>query len=148
MDIEIGERTRIRDHVNLYKCRIGRNCKIHPNVYIEKDVVIGDDWKVQPFAGIGKGNKIGNGVNVGPNVMITTVKYPFTNVVAIVPATIDDDVAIGGSAVILPGVRVGTGALKEAGAIVTRDVPAKTVVVGNPARVLRKLESYPLFCSG
>ena len=138
VDAIIGEGTRVWDHVNLYKCRIGRNCKIHPFVYIEQDVVIGDDCKVQAFAGIGRGTRIGNRVHIGPSVILCNVKQPFVNNVEIQPLTIEDDVAVGAGAIILPGVTVREGALVGAGAVVTREVPPGAVVVGNPAKVLRK----------
>ena len=53
---------------------------------------------------------------------------------------IEENVWIGGSAILLPGIRVGMNAVVGAGAVVTRDVPANTVVAGNPARVVREIE--------
>jgi len=138
IDVSVGKGTHIWDHVNLYKCRIGRNCKIHPFVYIEEDVVIGDDCKIQAFAGIGKGTRIGNRVHIGPQVIVSNVKYPYVNRVEIEPSTIEDDVAIGAGGIILPGVTVRKGAIVGAGAVVTREVPPNTIVVGNPAKVLRR----------
>ena len=136
--VVVGEGTRVWDHVNLYKCRIGRNCKIHPFVYVEQDVVIGDDCKIQAFAGIGKGTRIGNRVHIGPHAILSNVKYPYVDNTEILQSTIEDDVAIGAGAIILPGVTVRKGALVGAGAIVTREVPPNAIVVGNPAKVLRK----------
>jgi UDP-2-acetamido-3-amino-2,3-dideoxy-glucuronate N-acetyltransferase len=138
VDAIIGEGTQVWDHVNLYKCQIGRNCKIHPFVYIEQDVIIGDDCKVQAFAGIGRGTKIGNRVHIGPSVILSNSKHPFVDNLDIDPSTVEDDVAIGAGAIILPGITVRKGAIVGAGAVVTREVPPNTVVVGNPARVLRK----------
>jgi len=134
----VGKGTRVWDHVNLYKCRIGRNCKIHPFVYIEQDVVIGDDCKIQAFAGIGKGTRIGNRVHIGPHVILSNVKYPYVNNIEVLRSTIEDDVAIGAGAIILPGVTVRKGSLVGAGAVVTREVPPNAIVVGNPAKILRK----------
>jgi maltose O-acetyltransferase len=56
------------------------------------------------------------------------------------PVLIEDNVWIGGGAILLPGVNIGRNAVVGAGAVVTRSVPANTVVTGNPARVLREIE--------
>jgi len=137
VDVEIGEGTIIHDHVNLYKCKIGRNCKIDAFVYIEEGVKIGDECKIRPFVFIPTGVKIGNRVFIGPNVTFTNDKYPKVKGEWELRETIvEDDVSIGAGAVILPGVRIGKGAMIGAGAVVTKDVPEGSVVVGNPAREL------------
>jgi len=136
VDVEIGEGTIIHDHVNLYKCKIGRNCKIDAFVYIEEGVEIGDECKIRPFVFIPTGVKIGNRVFIGPNVTFTNDKYPKVRGEWELRETIvEDDVSIGAGAVILPGVRIGRGAMIGAGAVITKDVPEGSVVVGNPARV-------------
>ena len=136
VDVEIGEGTIIHDHVNLYKCKIGRNCKIDAFVYIEEGVEIGDECKIRPFVFIPTGVKIGNRVFIGPNVTFTNDKYPKVRGEWELRETIvEDDVSIGAGAVILPGVRIGKGAMIGAGAVITKDVPEGSVVVGNPARV-------------
>src|SRR5512135_885344 len=73
---EIGEGTVVHDQVNLYKCKIGKNCKIDSFVYIEEGVVIGDNCKIRPFVFIPSGVTIENDVFVGPNVTFTNDKYP------------------------------------------------------------------------
>jgi len=138
VDCEIGEGTVIYDQVNLYKCKIGRNCKIDAFVYIEEGVEIGDECKIRPFVFIPTGVKIGNRVFVGPGVIFTNDKYPKVKGEWELRETIvEDDVSIGAGVVILPGVRIGRGALIGAGAVVTKDVPPNAVVVGIPARVIR-----------
>ena len=123
--------------MNLYKCKIGRNCKIDAFVYIEEGVKIGDECKIRPFVFIPTGVKIGNRVFIGPNVTFTNDKYPKVKGEWELRETIvEDDVSIGAGAVILPGVRIGKGAMIGAGAVVTKDVPEGSVVVGNPAREL------------
>jgi len=75
-DAEIGEGTVVHDQVNLYKCKIGRNCKIDAFVYVEEGVVIGDYCKIRPFVFIPTGVTIEDDVFVGPNVSFTNDKYP------------------------------------------------------------------------
>ncbi|KXZ51720.1 hypothetical protein GPECTOR_11g168 [Gonium pectorale] len=91
---------------------------------------------------------IGSRVLFGPNVQIYAATHPLDGHVRngtkgpefAKPVTIGDDVWVGGSAIILPGVTVGDGAVVGAGAVVTRDVAPFTVVAGNPARLIRRLE--------
>jgi acetyltransferase-like isoleucine patch superfamily enzyme len=135
VDAKIGEGTIIYDHVNLYKCKIGKNCKIDAFVYIEEGVEIGDECKIRPFVFIPTGIKIGNRVFIGPGVIFTNDKYPkVKGEWKLMETIVEDDVSIGAGAVILPGIRIGRGALVGAGAVVTKDVRANAIVVGNPAR--------------
>lgn len=89
--------------------------------------------------------KIGDNVLIGPKVGIYTVSHPLVakyreeNLAYAKPVTIKDNVWIGGSAIILPGVTIGENAIIGAGSVVTKDVEKNTIVVGNPARVLRKI---------
>jgi len=137
VDCEIGEGTVIHNQVNLYKCKIGRNCKIDAFVYIEEGVEIGDECKIRPFVFIPTGVKIGNRVFIGPGVIFTNDKYPKVRGEWELKTTIvEDDASIGAGTVILPGVRIGKSAMIGAGAVVTKDIPPNAVVVGNPARVM------------
>lgn len=139
VDAEIGERTVIHDQVNLYKCKIGKNCKIDSFVYIEEGAEIGDECKIRPFTFIPTGVKIGNRVFISPNVTFTNDKYPKAKGEWELKETmIEDEVSIGAGAVILPGVRIGRNALIGAAAVVTKDVSPNAVVVGNPAKELTK----------
>jgi len=89
--------------------------------------------------------RIGDDVQIGPNVQLLTPTHPTDAELrrakweAALPITIEDNVWIGGGAIVLPGVGVGENAVVGAGAVVTKDVPPNTVAVGNPARVIRPL---------
>ena len=77
---------------------------------------------------------IGERVFIGPNVTFTDDRHPKVNVsYHPEPPIVQDDVSIGAGAVILPGIKIGRGAMIGAGAVVTKDVPAEVVVLGNPA---------------
>lgn len=137
-DVEIGEGTVLHDQVNLYNCKIGRNCKIDAYVYIEEKVVIGDNCKIKPFVFIPTGVTIEDDVFIGPNVTFTNDKYPKAHGGwDLLETRVKKGASIGANSVILPGLTVGERALIGAGSVITRDVPDNAVVAGNPARILR-----------
>jgi UDP-2-acetamido-3-amino-2,3-dideoxy-glucuronate N-acetyltransferase len=133
-DVEIGEGTVLHDHVNLYKCKIGKNCKIDSFVYVEEEVIIGDSCKIRPFVFIPTGVIIEDDVFVGPNVTFTNDKYPkVKGEWALLKTLVKSGAALGANSVILPGVTIGKEALVGAGSVVTKDVPDWAIVRGNPA---------------
>ena len=137
-DVEVGEGTKIYDHVNLYKCKIGKNCKIEPFVYIEGGVVIGDNCKIKPFVFIPTGVTIESDVFIGPNVAFTNDKYPRARGDwKLLQTRVKRGASIGANSVILPGVTIGEKALVGAGSVITSDVPDNAVLAGNPAQILR-----------
>jgi len=145
-DVVIGKGTKLwfRDKSNIYGCRIGNNCNIGTLVEIRKGVIIGDDCKIQAFTFIPEGISIGNRVFIGPHVCFTNDKYP--RVVGKwdeLKTIVEDDASLGAGSIICPGVTVGKGAMVGAGSVVTKDVPAFTLVVGNPARIVRLVHSKP-----
>jgi len=137
-DAEIGEGTRVHDQVNLYRCKVGKNCKIDSYVYMEEGVVIGDNCKIRPFVFIPTGVTIGDDVFIGPNVTFTNDKYPkVKGEWTLLPTLIKRGASIGANSVILPGITIGEEALIGAGSVVTKDVPARAIASGNPAKVMR-----------
>jgi len=138
----IGEGTNIWQFVVILKgAQIGRDCNICAQTLIEGDVIVGDRVTVKPGVQLWDGTRIESDVFVGPNVTLTNDLYPrskeypdtFSGI------TIKRNASIGANATILPGVTIGEYAMVGAGAVVTENVPARAVVVGNPAKVTRYL---------
>jgi UDP-2-acetamido-3-amino-2,3-dideoxy-glucuronate N-acetyltransferase len=136
---DIGEGTVVRDHVNLYKCTIGKNCKVESFVYIEEGVTVGDNCRIKPHVYIPTGVIIEDEVFLGPNVVFTNDKYPRTKGDwKLLKTIVRYGASIGAHSVILPGVEIGRKAVVGAGSVVTADVPDGATVCGNPAKPLSK----------
>lgn len=110
------------------------------NITVGKNVFINCCCKFQDQGGI----TIGNGVFIGHNVVIATLNHDINpnNRPAMTPkkVRIEDNVWIGSNVTILPGVTIHAGAIIGAGSVVTKDIPANHIAVGNPCKVLRKIE--------
>jgi UDP-2-acetamido-3-amino-2,3-dideoxy-glucuronate N-acetyltransferase len=117
---------------------IGADCNICDHSYIDDDVIIGDRVTIKGQVAIIDGMRIADDVFIGPNVTFTNDPFPRSRQSwKCERMVIERGASIGSGAVFVPGVNVGEGAMVGAGAVVTRDVPPFTVVVGNPARVIR-----------
>jgi UDP-2-acetamido-3-amino-2,3-dideoxy-glucuronate N-acetyltransferase len=121
-----------KEFSNIGDCTIGRGTTVHSHCWIGDRVSIGERCKIQAYAFIPPGVRIGNDVFLGPRVTFTNDKYPPSN--ELLFTVVEDQVSIGACAVILPGVTLGRGCKIGAGAVVTKNVPPGEIWVGNPAR--------------
>lgn len=129
--------------VVLPEARIGQDCNICAQVFIENDVVVGDRVTIKNGVQLWDGLRVGDEVFIGPNVTFTNDKFPRSKVYpdTFPVTTIGKGASIGGGAVILPGLVIGELAMVGAGAVVTRDVPPRAIVVGNPAHVVSYVDA-------
>jgi UDP-2-acetamido-3-amino-2,3-dideoxy-glucuronate N-acetyltransferase len=140
---KIGEDTVIRDFVNIFGCKIGKNCKIAAFVEIQKDVKIGDKCAIEAFVFIPSGVTIEDEVFIGPHVCFTNDKKPkaVNPGWKITPTVVKKGASIGAGSIIVCGVTIGKNALVGAGSVVTKDVADNTIVVGNPAKPIGKVKA-------
>jgi UDP-2-acetamido-3-amino-2,3-dideoxy-glucuronate N-acetyltransferase len=121
---------------------IGGDCNICAHTFIENDVIVGDRVTIKSGVYLWDGMRVGNDVHLGPNATFSNDLYPRSKRDFEYPLTvIEDGASIGANATVLPGVKIGRGALVGAGAVVTKDVPAYSVATGNPAVVTRTLSA-------
>ena len=149
-DVKLGERVRIFGFANLYGCEIGDDVKIGAFVEIQKGVRVGNRCKISSHSFLCEGVTLEDEVFVGHNVTFINDRYPRATTEEgqlqtekdwmCTPTLVRKGASIGSSATILCGVTIGEGAIVGAGAIVTRDVPPRAVVAGNPARILKTVE--------
>jgi UDP-2-acetamido-3-amino-2,3-dideoxy-glucuronate N-acetyltransferase len=144
---EIGAGTSIWHQCQVReRAHIGRNCILGKGVYVDFEVVLGDNVKVQNYVSIFHGVTLEDGVFVGPYVCFTNDNLPRAINADSSPKAADDwelgyilvrhGAALGANATILPKVTIGQWALIGSGAVVTKDVPDYGLVVGNPARLI------------
>ncbi|MBW2058453.1 MAG: N-acetyltransferase [Deltaproteobacteria bacterium] len=148
-DVRLGLNVKIADFVNLYGCEIGDNTKIGPFVEIQKNSRIGRNCKIQSHTFVCEGVTIEDNVMVAHGVTFTNDKYPRATTPegelqteedwSVEPTLVKRGASIGSGSTILSSITIGEEAIVGAGSVVTRDVPAKTIVAGNPARVLREI---------
>jgi acetyltransferase-like isoleucine patch superfamily enzyme len=149
-DVKLGKDVKIFAYVNLYGCAIGDNSKIGTFVEIQKNASIGRNCKISSHTFICEGVTVEDDVFIGHNVTFINDLYPRSTAEGgglqteadwkVVPTFIRKGASVGSSVTILAGVTVGEGAIVGAGAVVTKDVPPWTIVAGNPAKVLRRIE--------
>jgi len=147
-DVKLGTDVKIFNFVNLYGCEIGDRTKIGTFVEIQKNVKIGRDCKIQSHTFICEGVTIEDRVMIAHGVMFINDKKPSavsTNGTLkteddwkCIPTLVKKGASIGSNATIMCGITIGEQALVGAGAVVTRDVPPRAIVAGNPAKIMRK----------
>jgi acetyltransferase-like isoleucine patch superfamily enzyme len=139
---QIGEGTRIWQYVVILPgAVIGRDGNICSHCFIENKVIVGDRVTVKCGVQLWDGVTLEDDVFVGPNATFTNDLNPRSRNASatLLPTLVKKGASIGANATILPGLTIGEGAMVGAGAVVTKDVPPRTLVVGNPARVVRAL---------
>lgn len=137
---EVGEGTRIWHGAHVMKgAQIGRDCVLSQNVFVAPGVRIGDRVKLQNNVSVYDGVVLENDVFCGPSMVFTNVRNPRAHVErkdAFEETRVGRGATLGANSTIRCGVTIGSHALVGAGAVVTKDVPANRVVVGNPARAI------------
>jgi acetyltransferase-like isoleucine patch superfamily enzyme len=149
-DVKLGRNVRIAAFVNLYGCSIGDDCKIGTFVEIQKNATIGARVKISSHTFLCEGVLVEDEVFIGHNVSFINDRYPRATAGdgklqteadwQVIGTVVKRGASIGTSCTILCGLTIGEGAIIGAGSVVTRDVAPLTIVAGNPARFIRKLE--------
>jgi UDP-2-acetamido-3-amino-2,3-dideoxy-glucuronate N-acetyltransferase len=154
-NVKLGRDVKIYAYVNLYGCEIGDESKIGTFVEIQKGVTIGRRVKISSHTFICEGVTIEDGVFIGHSVIFINDKYPRACTETgelqteadweCTPTVVKYGASIGSNATIMCGLTIGEEAIVGAGSVVTHDVPPRTIVAGNPARVIRCLEPEKLY---
>ncbi|CAN5776468.1 acyltransferase [soil metagenome] len=148
-DVELGPGAKVHAFANLYRCKIGAETTVGAFVEIQGGVIVGQRCKISSHSFLCEGVAVEDEVFIGHHVCFTNDLYPRSTTNSgemqdsvdwkVVSTTVRRRASIGSGAVILGGVEIGEQALVGAGSVVTKDVPAGTIVAGNPARVMRQI---------
>ena len=139
----IGKDTNIWQYCVIFpEAKIGDNCNICANVLIENDVTVGNNVTVKSGVQLWDGVTVEDNVFIGPNVTFTNDLFPRSKVhpKEYAKTIIKKGASIGANSTIVCGHTIGENAMIGAGSVVTKDVPAGEVWVGNPAHFVRKIE--------
>jgi serine acetyltransferase len=117
---------------------IGADCNLCDHVFVENDVIVGDRVTIKSGVQLWDGVRLEDDVFIGPNVTFTNDPFPRSKQYPqeYLKIVVERGASVGANATLLPGVRVGRNAMVGAGAVVTKDVPPNSIVVGNPARIV------------
>ena len=148
-DVKLGSGVKLSRFINLYGCEIGDNTKIGAFVEIQKNATVGKNCKISSHTFICEGVKIEDNAFIGHNVAFINDSYPRATAAGgqlqterdwkVEQTLVKKGASIGSGSTILSNVVIGENAIVGAGSVVTKDVPANTIVAGNPARVLRAI---------
>lgn len=149
-DVKLGQGVRLSKFINLYGCDIGDETKIGAFVEVQKNATIGKRCKISSHTFICEGVTIEDNVFIGHGVTFINDMYPRATTYGQLQTETDWKVertlvkkgaSVGSGATVLANTTIGENAIVGAGSVVTKDVPANTIVAGNPARVLRNIEA-------
>lgn len=139
----IGRGTRVWQYCIVFeKAVIGENCNLCAHTLIENDVVVGNNVTIKSGVFLWDGARIEDNVFIGPNATFTNDLMPRSKIYPkkFQGITVKNGASIGANATLLPGITIGSGAMVGAGSVVTKDVPERAVVVGNPAKIIRYID--------
>src|ERR1700692_2568494 len=150
-DVKLGEGVKLSKVINLYGCEVGDNTKIGAFVEIQKNAKVGKNCKVSSHTFVCEGVIIEDDVFIGHSVTFINDSYPRATAAdgqlqteqdwKVEQTLVKRGASIGSGSTILSKVTIGEKAIVGAGSVVTKDVPANAIVAGNPAKVLRYLNS-------
>jgi acetyltransferase-like isoleucine patch superfamily enzyme len=150
-DVKLGQNVQLTKFINLYGCQIGDNTKIGAFVEIQKNATVGNNCKISSHTFICEGVRIEDNVFLGHGVTFINDPYPRATTDdgslqtekdwIVEPTIVKKGASIGSGSTILCKVTIGENAIIGAGSVVTKDVPANTIVCGNPAKVRRVLSA-------
>lgn len=149
-DVKLGQDVKLSKFINLYGCEVGDETKIGAFVEIQKNATVGKRCKVSSHTFICEGVTIEDNVFIGHGVTFINDSYPRATTAdgglqteadwKVERTQIKKGASIGSGSTILSNVTVGENAIVGAGSVVTKDVPANSIVAGNPAKLLRYIE--------
>jgi len=144
-NVKIGEGSKIWHFCHILSGTIiGKNCTIGQNVMIGPDVIVGDNVKIQNNVSLYKGVFIEDDVFIGPSAVFTNVKFPRAYIEQknnFEKTMIKKGCTIGANATIVCGVTLGEYSLVGAGSVVTKTYPKNSILIGNPARISKKIKN-------